>query len=583
MDDFERELKTISLDEASKHLEECEKCFLDLENSSDNPEVLETIFRLAHNLKGTAASVGFAHVAEFAHEFEALLLKIKAKEIAINDESVSLLLECNDHLRLVIGVLRNDLEAKIDQTEILEKIKRHSQMPKKQPPTSEEKNASPSSEIPVATALSAEKMEEEENLPAPDRRPPAPSPKVTTPSKHEETIRVSLGRLEKLNNCVGELVILQAILNQHGQNIASVEILKTIAQLNKTTREIQNISMACRMIPLTQTFQKLKRIARDTSIVLGKLVDVEITGEETEVDKTVIEHLSDPLMHIIRNAVDHGLEFANARVSAGKPERGVIRMRAYHQGSFLIFEIEDDGAGINEEIVRNKAIEKGLISPGAQLSSFDIRQLIFHPGFSTKSEASEISGRGVGLDVAKKNIERLSGEIGLESQQGKGTRFRVQFPLTLAVMDGMVVRVGNERFIVPLSQIFETVRPENSQITIVTGKGEALNLREETIPMFHLHDLLHLKGDRSAARTSLALIVRDQKNSFAVVVDEVVRQQQVVMKQVGYEVRNRQGLMGSAILGDGLPAIVLDLQDIMKSLSRKFKKVGENYNERVAS
>lgn len=570
MDDLGDELKTCFLDEASQHLDDCEKCFLDLERDKNNPDAIMKIFRLVHNLKGTARSVGFAHITDFTHELESLLIKFKNKVIEIDDASVSLLLECNDHMRMMIAALRQDFNAAVENPELFDKLKKHVASTAKPPPPQ-------AAEVhPVSTAAveTHQPIRQAQPIPEPSHKPAV---------QHDESIRVSLERLEKLNNFVGELVILQAFLSQNSHHINSVPLLRTISQLSKITKEVQGIAMACRMVPLKATFQKLQRLARDTSVSLEKLIDLDTSGEDTEVDKTVIEHLSDPLVHLIRNAVDHGLESTSERIAAGKPERGNLRMSAYHQGDHLVFEIQDDGRGLDEDLILAKAVEQGLVPAQAALTSSEIQELIFHAGFSTKAEVSEISGRGVGLDVVKKNIERLSGEIFLESEEGKGTLFRVHFPLTLAITEGMVVMIDNERFVVPLAQVFETVRPEKSKLNLVTGRGEVLNLREETIPLFHLSDLLELKGARKQAGDCLALVIRDQKNSFAVLVDEIIRQQQVVIKQVGPEIRDRQGFLGSAILGDGQPVMILDLHYLVKSRFGTSRPVRQNENRGVAS
>ncbi len=577
MSDFENELKICFLDEATQHLDDCEKCFLELEQGLNNPETILKIFRLAHNLKGASQTAGFANIGEFTHELENLLIKIKNNQIVITQETVTLLLECNDHLRFMVGILRKDLNAQIDHTELLEKVRAGGVT--KSPPTSPPlpKITEDSVSDVRKTALRPEKtprlVNPHSNTPAGTQVPqPAQSsqmaPTPTVPprpdSAPDESIRVSLERLERLNNFVGELVVHQTVLNQNLSQIQSPLLLKTISLLNKITKEVQYISMSCRMIPLRQTFQKLQRTARDLSVALGKMVDLEISGEDTEVDKTVTEHLDDLLIHLVRNSIDHGFETPTDRIELNKPLRGKLKLSAYHRGNQLVFEVQDDGRGLDENKILAKAVKEGLIPAGVDLAPSEIHQLIFEPGFTTKTEVSEVSGRGVGLDSVKKNVETLSGEIQLETAKGQGTLFRVFLPLTLAVMEGLVVSIEENRYVIPLVQVYEMLRLERAQLDYISGKGDLLVLRGETIPLFHLHELLKLQGQQKPVRENLALIVKSMGAPFGVVVEKVILQNQFVMKQLGSEIRDRHGLLGTAILSDGRPAMVLDINDLVR-------------------
>ncbi len=390
-------------------------------------------------------------------------------------------------------------------------------------------------------------------------------------NNEDDSNRVSLARVEMLNNVVGELVIIQTVLNQHREEIENPLMLKSLSQLAKLSKEIQNISMSLRMVPLKQTLQKMQRIVRDTSKALDKKVILELVGEETEIDKTVLEHLADPLVHIVRNAVDHGLESTEGRIAAGKDEAGVVTIKALHEGNNLVIEISDDGKGINAKVIREKAIEKGVISANATMSEEEIVNLIFHPGFSTKSEVSEISGRGVGMDVVKTNIEKLSGEVKVITEIGKGSKFKVVLPLTLAIIEAMITKIGDERYIIPLGQVYESLSPTADIVHHVNGVGDCLKIRGEVIPLFKISKALQRNLNEKPLHEQIAIIVNTNERSFAVLVDDILHQQQVVIKKLGEEIKNQKGFMGSSILGDGRPAFILDLIELFAGSMKKKK------------
>ncbi len=603
MDDLDKEMKMSFIDEARQLLEAAEQCFLDLENAGDNPEIIENIFRLAHNMKGTSRAVGFGEVAEFTHQLENLLLKIKEGKLAIDDETVDLLLACNDHLKHMVDELMLDMDAKFDSAELIAKIvvkleggsigsmSSHEEEAPYEEVTHEsapEFHAESTPEVSSpAVALEVAPASHEAAKPAPQASNAhgdhgsgggKKSGGGGQQQQIDESIRVSLSRLEKLSDFIGELVILQTVLNQHRNEIPSQLLQRTVGQLGKLSKEIQDISMSLRMIPLKQTFAKLQRIVRDTSKALNKEVDLTIFGEQTEVDKTVLEQVSDPLVHIVRNAIDHGLEMPDEREQVGKPKAGRVQIRAFHQGNMLVIEVTDDGKGIDPQRLIKKATEKGIVPAGAVLNEQEALNLIFHPGFSTKDQVSEISGRGVGLDVVKTNVERLGGQVQLESEVGNGSVFRIMLPLTLAIIDGMVVQVGDERYVIPIANVHETVQPRREDVSFVTGKGEVLNLRDQTLPLFRLGSLLKLPSatkNQKEAWSSIAIIANSRRQPFAVLVDDILRQQQIVIKKLGAEIRVTKGLAGSAILGDGKPALIIDLNDLLEMALSQTKPAGQ--------
>jgi two-component system chemotaxis sensor kinase CheA len=585
MDEFELELKSGFLEEATQLLSEVESCFLNLESNPDDASLLDKIFRLAHNLKGSAKAVGFEDMGAFAHVFESLLLKVKNGEVKKSSPVISLLLRCNDFLNGSVETLKSDMGAKIDPGSLLTDIQDafagkldSADEPQQEVPTPESSSASlePSAEeVAILMALETEKQidatvksEEanlEENLPAENLVEPVmaknETKRTSASTTADESIRVSLARVDRLLNYVGELVILETVLKEQAQLNSSPLLKRSVHHIGKVTKEIQDLSMGLRMVPVKQTFQKMQRIVRDTAGLLNKKVNLVLEGEETELDKTVLENIGDPLVHLVRNAVDHGIENLETRTNAGKNPEGTLILRAYHQGGRLIIEVKDDGGGINTEILKKKAIEKKILAPGQELSHQEAVNLIFHPGFSTKQEVTEVSGRGVGMDVVKTNIESLQGEIQIETTLGKGTCFKVLLPLTLAIIDGMVVKCGEERFVIPLAQVHESVQPEHKDLQLNVSQHETFILRREPIPLIRLSYALGRKTLRPATQ-SIAIVIRTTQKPFALLVDDIIGQHQIVVKKLGPELQGIKSFSGSAVLGDGLPALIIEPAEI---------------------
>lgn len=644
MDDFELELKVGFLDEASQHLGDAEQCFLSLEHNPTEPQIIEKIFRLAHNLKGSAKAVGFDEMGAFTHQLESLLLKIKDGKIIPNAKMVTLLLRCNDHLILMIDALKADLSAHVDSSELTEQLvsaiegrmgdadevaasdtENSESLASLTVETDDQMSGSVADEVPVpnvpsmdetmalaeamfnSATQSAKVIDLPTPTPAPDViqaspvEPPgvvatvtpistpaglmgggasapgakAPGAPATKPPVSDESIRISLGRLEQLLNFVGEMVILQTVLKEQAAQVDHLLLRKTVHQLGKVTKEVQDISMGLRMVALKPTFQKMQRIVRDTANVLGKRINLHLSGDETEIDKTVLDNIADPLVHIIRNAVDHGIEAMDERIRSGKPETGNIFLRAMQRSGRLVLEIEDDGGGINAEVLKRKAQEKGIIRPGQTMSDKEAIHLIFHPGFSTKAQVTEVSGRGVGMDVVRTNIEALQGEIDIETQLGAGSRFSISLPLTLAIIDGMVVRAADERYVIPLSQVHESYRPGKEELQHKTGIGEVLLMRGESLPTFRLAALLNRRPSKSDGNDcGIAIVVKNGKQNFSLLVDDIIGQQQVVIKKLGIEVQNIKGISGSAILGDGRPALILEPAELIHKTATKGAAIG---------
>lgn len=608
MDEMEKEMKLCFIEEGKQLLEDAEQCFLDLEANNDGNSTIEKLFRIAHNIKGTSRAVGFAQVAEFTHEFENLLLELKEGRRQVDQPCIDIMLECNDAVKNMIESLAADLDAKFDNDALIAKLKAYmagaqtAAVADSESVQTEESSSEGDQEAAAAAVPSADDAQWETTELAPVGVAPveaapalhiaaapvgatpsaAPAPIKTAPPPAgagggdknakdqgpDESIRVSLKRLEKLSDYIGELVILQTVLDQAANEVHSPLVSRTISQLGKLSKEIQDISLSLRMIPLKQTFQKLQRIVRDTGRALNKEVDLVLEGETTEVDKTVLENLGDPLVHIVRNAIDHGLETTDDRIAAKKNRAGAVSIKAFHKGNNLVIEVQDDGKGVDPAKLRKKAAEKGLIRADAKMSDEESYMLLFRAGFSTKDQVSEISGRGVGLDVVKTNVEKMGGTVQMESKLGNGSLFRITLPLTLAIIEGMICEIAGERVVVPMANVREIIRTREGDIKESVGTGKMYNLRGLIVPIFDMSTLLGIKNDPNVMKPVI-LIAESRSGTFGVAIDEVVRQQQIVIKKLGQELSNRKGFVGSAILGDGKPSLILDLNDLVEALGGK--------------
>jgi two-component system chemotaxis sensor kinase CheA len=389
------------------------------------------------------------------------------------------------------------------------------------------------------------------------------------------SIRVGIEKIDKLINLVGELVITQSMLGQMGDdfNIGKLERLKEgLSQLEQNTRELQESVMQIRMLPISFVFNRFPRMVRDLSSKLGKKIELEIRGEATELDKTVMEQIGDPLVHLVRNSIDHGIEMPDERLASGKPEVGHVELNAYHQGGSIIIEVKDDGAGINKDKVRKKAIERGIISEAADLTDEQIYQLIFEPGFSTAEVISDVSGRGVGMDVVKKNISVLGGSVDVASEPGKGSVFTIRLPLTLAILDGQLVRIGNQIYVIPLTSILESLQLGMRDIVSIGGKMEMFKLRDEHVPIARLYQVFDIKPEFYDYENTTIVVVEGAGSKVGFMVDELLAQQQVVIKSLESNFVAIEGISGATILGDGKVALILDVPGMINRRVRKQQK-----------
>ncbi len=407
---------------------------------------------------------------------------------------------------------------------------------------------------------------------------PVPATTAPKPAAGSETasIRVGIDKIDALINMVGELVITQSMLNQLSASFDMHQLpklLEGLAQLDRNTRELQESVMRIRMLPVSFAFSRLPRLVHDLSAKLDKKVELTMFGEQTEMDKTVMEKLGDPLVHLVRNSLDHGIEAPAARKAAGKPEVGSLTLNAYHKGGNVVIEISDDGAGLNKDKILKKARERALVGPDEQLPDEKVYDLICMPGFSTADQVSDVSGRGVGMDVVKRNIKSLGGMLEIESQAGSGTTMRIRLPLTLAILDGQIVRVGQEIYIIPLVSIVETIQIGESQVNEMVGKAEVFRLRDAYLPIIRLYEVFGLVPRTTKLSDGLLVVVEGDGQRIGLFVDELLGQQQVVIKSLEANFRRVEAISGATILGDGTVALILDIPGLVKLRDAFIKEV----------
>jgi two-component system, chemotaxis family, sensor kinase CheA len=406
-------------------------------------------------------------------------------------------------------------------------------------------------------------------------RPPSPSP-ITTSSPRAATeagsIRVDTDKLDSIINLVGELLITQSMLSTFAEGLdpGKLDTLrKGLSQLARNTRELQESVMQIRMLPISFAFNRFPRLVHDLSRKLGKTVEIKLTGENTELDKTILEKISDPLVHLVRNSLDHGLETPEQRTASGKSPNGTIELSAFHEGGSIIIEVRDDGAGLNKRKILQKARERGLVAPDQELTDDQIDNLIFMPSFSTADQISDVSGRGVGMDVVRRNINDLGGHVQIFSKEGSGSTVRIQLPLTLAILDGQLVRVGKEIYIISLLAIVETIQVSQDRLSTLLGSSEIFRLRDEYLPVIKLSEMFGIEPDAGTAEQGLLVVVEADNKRVCVLVDDLLAQQQVVIKSLESNFKPVPGIAGATILGDGAVALIIDVRDLIRAAARR--------------
>jgi two-component system, chemotaxis family, sensor kinase CheA len=574
--------------EVVDHLQQIEAALLLLDQQADDPEALNSIFRSFHTIKGNAGFLGLVPMHTLAHEVESLLDLARTKKIRLNSVIITEILRSRDTLHALTKQVGVALEQGKLPSEVIpvshlilsvKKLAEEARGATVVPFAIPAASAASRRPDPVApSAVNATKSEASPVVPTPVAvLAPSPAPAATAtptfagagdkPVASGHTIRVNTEKLDSLMDVVGELVIVQSQILETTRSlgIEGSPLQRNVSQLGRITKELQHTAMALRMIPIKPTFQKMERLVRDLARSCVKKVVFSTTGEDTELDRTVVEEIADPLVHMVRNALDHGLEAAADRVAAGKPESGTVHLSAYHQGSNIVIELRDDGRGINPDNILRKAVEKGLVAPNASLSREEIFNLIFAPGFSTAEKVTAVSGRGVGMDVVKRNIEKLRGKIEIESEVGRGSVFKIKLPLTMAIIDGLVVRVGQDRFILPATSVQMALRPAQSAISTVQGTGEVIELRGRILPLHRLHRRFNIPADVQNPWEGIVIIMEHTGRTSALLVDEMISKQEVVIKNLGAFMKGLPGVAGGAILGDGNIALILDPASLMQA------------------
>jgi len=579
-----RELLTEFHSEAVDHLQQIEAALLVLDQQPEDPEALSAIFRSFHTIKGNAGFLGLVPMQSLAHEVETLLDLARNHLLRLTPPIITEILRSRDALQALIQQVAVALEsgrlpeAIIPVGHLIRAVNRLAVAAPAEP-------AAPTSSAPTPVAEVAPDVDEDEKIvelsvpaslgatatsapfapasaPAPATGNAAAAPTATAvKSAVSQTVRVNTEKLDSLMDVVGELVIVQSQLVESSRGLGGdggSPLQRNVAQLTRITKELQNTAMALRMIPVKPIFQKMERLARDLARDFSKKVAFNTSGEDTELDRTVVEEIGDPLVHMVRNALDHGLEPTADRLARGKPELGTIHLSAYHQGSNIVIELQDDGRGIDPEKILAKARKQGLIAETAQLTQEEIYALIFLPGFSTAEKITSVSGRGVGMDVVKRNIQKLRGKIEITSEVGKGSTFKIKLPLTMAIIDGLVVGVGGDRFILPSTSVQMALRPAREHIITVHGQGEVLDLRGKMLPLHRLHRRFGIPATAENPWDGIVVILETSGRVSALLVDELISKQEVVIKNLGAFMQNVPGIAGGAILGDGNIALILD-------------------------
>ena len=570
--------------EAIEHIETAESALLEIEQNPKEKESINCVFRGFHTIKGMAGFLNLTEIGSLAHSAENLLDMARNDEIELVGATMDVVFEALDMLKKMVAYLLECVEAgnPVEPQQGLENILSHLEACKEGTLESTGEKASqeatPSESIPFDDAEEGSEKNSEDNDVESTQETEAKKtsegdtvvsnehPKAKKSLANDEKIKVSMERLDNLVNMVGELVIAQSMVSQEAATSVAPEhpLNQVVSHQGKIARELQELAMMMRMVPIHGVFQKMARLVRDLSRKTGKKIDFVTEGEETELDRIVVDQIADPLIHMIRNSVDHGVESAQDREAAGKPAIGRVCLRAYHQAGSIIIEIQDDGRGLDKEKLLAKAIEKNIISPSDDLSDQDIFKLIFAPGFSTAEQVTAVSGRGVGMDVVKKNIESLRGKIDIVSEQGKGTTFTIKLPLTLAIIDGQLVRIGDQTYIIPIVSIDSCLKPNPDQVTTINGQVEMAQVHNELLPIVHLNELFNVQADYESPKDASLVVVEEEDRRGCLMVDEALGQQQVVIKSLGEGIGKIKGIAGGAILGNGKVSLILDVLGLLE-------------------
>lgn len=552
------EFRALFIEETTEQLAEFEAGVLRLEEMPDDAEAVDVVFRFAHSLKGSSSMMGFTDIARCAHVLESLLQQIREGARSVTRDVIGALLASGDVLRELVGQIEagpgspSGVSAAVERVEGTINSLLGQLGPSGDPRPEPTGGPIPRLEPPALDAVTVG---------------PAEQPRRRASDRDEATaIRVSVDKVDRLVNLAGELITTQSMLAQMVADVTPSGIAKvqeSVARMDRHVRELHHSVLAVRMVSVRTLFARFPRFVRDLAESVGKEAIVELAGEETELDKSVIEKIADPLLHLVRNAIDHGLETPEGRRAAGKPAIGRVGLDAHQRGGSVYIEVRDDGRGLDRDRILSRGRAQGLVGPGENLSDQDVFSLIFRPGFSTAETVSELSGRGVGMDVVKRNVEALGGIIAIRSEAGQGTRFRIKLPLTLALLDGQVLRVGDQVYVLPLVGITESVRAARGSVHAVGGAREVITVRNETLPLLRLGRLFGVPASIEDPTEGLVVIVENEERRTALLVDGLLGQQQVVIKSLDTHFRKVDGVAGATILGDGRVSLVLDVAGVI--------------------
>lgn len=570
--------------EGTEHLENAEAALLDLEADVENQDVLNRLFRSFHTIKGMAGFMNLTQIGQVTHDAETLMDLARKGSLILIDANADAVYQTIDMVKAMVDEIRTALgedgvvpvhPGVDDLCAVLQGCAVGN------PPAAKVESDEP--ELPEED----ESLEAEEAVPfaaaAADSDLPEAEPEIhenvitevksSGPKTHnvvEETIKVKTSRLDSLINMIGELVIAQLMVAESYKvsgAAAGEKLEQDIVLQSKLIRELQELSTSMRMVPIKGIFQKMARMTRDLSRKAGKNIVFSMEGEYTELDRTIVDKLSDPLVHMIRNSVDHGIDDPETRKAAGKSKEGHIELRAFHASGNIVIEIEDDGRGLNRDKLFEKGVSLGVFRPDSTPPDTDIFNVIFTPGLSTAEKITSVSGRGVGMDVVRRNIENLRGRIDIASKPGQGTCFTITLPLTLAIIDGQIVRIGDEQFIIPINVIRKSFRPRGDELSSVQGRGEMVSDHGELLRLVRLHELFSVEPLFHKPEEGLVVVVEQDNCACGLLVDDLLDQQQVVIKNLGGILGNTPGIAGGAIMGNGHVSLIVDIPGIIK-LSR---------------
>jgi len=575
--------------ESTELIQNAEEALLSLEHDPEDIDAVGKVFRAFHTVKGTAGFLELTLIAELGHHAETLLSRVRDSEIRYSGGYADLSLQALDTIKQLVVAVRNALEGeplrKPDGYDVLLETLRN---PEGAGISEEPSDACAPriGDLLVAQGKLERGQVDKALSDHPDEKAGMALLKSQTASVTDvsqalraqkqmrcgagavvdSSVRVSTQRLDRLIDMVGELVIAYSMVAQDACVVGSQNhgLAKKVAHASKIVRELQDISMSMRMVPLKATFNKMARLARDVARKLGKNVNFITEGEDTEIDRNLVDIINDPLVHMVRNAVDHGIETPEMRRAAGKCEQGTVRIAAYHSAGSVVVEISDDGNGLDREVLLAKARERRLIGDTGDFSDREVFNLIFEPGFSTAHVVTDVSGRGVGMDVVKKNIELLHGAVEIKSEKGAGSVFKMSLPLTLAIIDGMVIRVGRETYVIPTISIIRSVKPAAGDIATVFQQGEMLRLQGRLIPLYRMSRIYGIEDAQENLQNAIVVVVEDENRHAGLVIDELVSRQQVVIKSLGEALKNIPGISGGAIMPDGRVGLILDVGGLLK-------------------